>query len=414
MAMWAMAVSPAQPLKRPAPLGTSARLAAALAVARRRRPVAWAAVVLYRALELCASAVLPAGVCWIIDPCAMLPIFILLWYLPAAGRAGSATKPVALPLLCFAVGDVSLLGLRPAARTARAMCTICIFRVAVLVALIPLCSRWSPLPEDVQRSIINWKALEALEELSSDSGTSHLAWVLLYSAAATLMLSMVWAAATLALILGGALTPRGEPRHPSCAEEIRQLADAVDQASRLDSPEACREELTRLRELNPGLVITSIFNTVGPAWAVFLHFAIDAGNVASLAIQGRWTLAVPLAFSVANSACYLRCKMEGPHRLPLEVVRSLHRGLATAEYMEAIRGDKAVLRIPETVLKVYSLIFAASGGTISVALGIGAVVSNVFLVARFVSCELDLDIQGVEDADLAIWGAPGKQKPKWW
>jgi hypothetical protein len=293
------------------------------------------------------------------------------------------------------------------------MYAICIFRVAVLVALIPLCSRWSPLPEDVQRSIINWKALEALEELSSDSGTSHLAGALVFSAAATLMLSLVWAAAALALLLGGALVPRGEPRHPDCAEEIRLLAEAIDQASRLDDPEACREELVRLRELNPGLVLTSIFNTVGPAWAVFLHFAIDLGNVASLAIQGRWTLSLPLAASVVNSACYLRSKMEGPHRLPLEVIRSLRRGLATAEYMEAIRGDKAVLRVPETVLKVYSLIFAASGGNVSVALGVGAVVSNVLLVARFVSCELDLDIQSVEDADFAIWGAPGEQKLKW-
>lgn len=389
MAMSAMAVLPAQPLKSVRATGnTSARLAAALAVARGRRPVAWVAVVLYRALELCAGAVLPAGICWIIDPCAMLPIFILLWYLPAAGRSGSATRPLAVPLLCFAVGDAPLLGLRPAARTARAMYAICIFRVAVLVALIPLCSRWSPLPEDVQRSIINWKALEALEELSSDSGTSHLAGALLFSAAATLMLSLVWAAAALALLLGGALVPRGEPRHPGCAEEIRLLADAIDQASRLESPEACREELVRLRELNPG-------------------------NVVSLAIQGRWTLSLPLAASVVNSACYLRSKMEGPHRLPLEVIRSLRRGLATAEYMEAIRGDKAVLRIPETVLKVYSLIFAASGGSASVALGVGAVVSNVLLVARFVSCELDLDIQSVEDAEFAIWGAPREQKLKW-
>merc|ERR550525_1644614 len=99
-----------------------------------------------------------------------------------------------------------------------------------------------------------------------------------------------------------------------------------------------------------------------------------------------------MVLCVALSARYLYRRSTGPHSLPREVLLVMKRGLVTEDYMETIRSDKGVLRIPETLLKVYALPFCAKS-MLSVLMAIGSIVGNVALVAKFVFTEQDLGVR---------------------
>mmetsp|Transcript_143861 Transcript_143861/g.261229 ORF Transcript_143861/g.261229 Transcript_143861/m.261229 type:complete len:386 (-) Transcript_143861:52-1209(-) len=377
-------------------ISPNARLAASLAVARAHYPLGIKAAFLYRLLELTASAILPAGMCWVVDPAAMAPLFVLLWYLPAAIRTKSLTKPLAQPILCFAVDDVSLLGMHPAPRPAKGMYAIAIARVLALFAIFPLFSETSPLPQDFKDLVMNRKALETFNSPLFIAGKFHIWDLWLAACVAVMVVSAIWIVVTLVLLL---LTPLfGGFAAKGPLEEVKALAIQIQHFAGLE-PADCRQGLLKLKTWNPQLKLASLFNTVGPAWACFLHLAMDTGNVCKLGWHGKWTLALPLAICVAVSLMYLTRASKGSLNLPKEVLLSLKSGLVTENWMEAIRGDKAVLRIPETVLKIYALPFVATSW-MSVLSAAGAISGNVVLVAKFVYTEFDVGIEnfGMDEA----------------
>lgn len=385
--------------------GAPAHLAAATAVARERYLLSCPAAMAYRLLELCASALCPAGMCWLVDPCAMLPLFVLLWYLPAAVRLGSLTKPLQYPMLCFVVDGVSLLGLHPLPRAAQGIYAVCLLRVLVLFSLFPMCSEWSPIPSEVKDLVINWKVLELFgrAEASESAEVVHMAELWLGASALILALSLLWVLITLVMLCCSAFD--GKSDHDSL-RKIDALAADVKRASDL-TPQECYADLVKLRLTHPGLQFANLFTTAGPAWASVLHLVMDAGNVCSLFLHSRWTLAVPLAVSVFASLVYLYRSAFGQQHLARQVMLSLKRGLFTDGYMVAVRGDKGVLRIPETVLKVYSLPFAAKG-LLPVLAAVLSIAGNVVLVAKFVFTEFDLGIQDT-DFDYKRPGRPNKE-----
>mmetsp|Transcript_100499 Transcript_100499/g.322487 ORF Transcript_100499/g.322487 Transcript_100499/m.322487 type:complete len:409 (-) Transcript_100499:67-1293(-) len=346
-----------------------------------------------RLLEVSTSALLPACMCWVMDPAALAPLFVLLWLLPAALRAKSLSKVLSYPLLCFVVDDVSLLGLHPTPRAARLTYAICILRTFVLYSVIPLGGEWSPLPEVIKAWIVNWKAVDLLNaSLASEGLPWYMGVVWVSCVAGVLVLSLLWVVVTVAMLGAGRC---GSERNETLLKQVDSIGEQVQAASTLE-PTECYAKLKEIQSQNPSFELASLFNTVGPAWASVLHVGMDICNVGTLILHGSWTLAIPLAVSVCCSIVYFQKATFGRHRLLSEVKLSLQRGLCTEHYLEAVRSDKGVLRIPETVLKVYGLPFAAKS-PLSLAMAIGSIAGNVALVAKFVYTEFDL---GIEDHGL--------------
>lgn len=319
----------------------------------------------------------------------MLPLFFVFWYLPAYYRTGHLLRPLTYPILCFTVDNFSLLGLHPTPRPARGMYAVAVCRVVILFALIPLCSQWSPVPQGVKDLVINWKALDLFFYANSHQDTVQMAQLWIASSALVLMLSLLWVLITVVLLAG---TTFGGQRNDQLLKEIEQIAVEVDRASALGKPGDCRQALEGLASRHPKFQLAGLVGTAGPAWASVLHLVMDIGSAVTLLMHSRLTLAAPMVLSVALSARYLYRRGTGPHSLPQEVLFVLRRGLVTEEYMEAIRSDKGVLRIPETVLKVYALPLS-SKSPISILMAMGSIVGNVALVAKFVFTEQDLGVR---------------------
>lgn len=380
-------------------LKSNARLAASLAVARANYPLGSRVALVYRLLELTANALLPAGMCWVVDPAALAPLFALLWYLPAASRTKSFTKPLSQPILCFVVDDVSLLGMHPAPRPAKSMYAIAITRVLALIAIFPLFMDTSPVPQDFKDLVMNHRALANFNStlFNEVKGKIHL-WDLWFAACvAVLVLSIIWIVSTLFLMLFTPLFNGFTDDAP--LQEVHELASLIQQWSCLE-PADCKQGLLKLQTQYPCFKLASVMSTVGPAWACFLHLGMDIGNACTLALHGKWTLSLPLAGCVIVALKYLSRASSGPLNLPREVLLSIRSGLVTENWMEAIRGDKGVLRIPETVLKIYALPFLATSW-MSILSGAGAVAGNLVLVAKFVYTEFDIGIEnfGTDDDD---------------
>lgn len=384
-------------------IGIHERLTAALAVAKEQFPRRCIAALFYRLAELCTNAVLPAGMCWVVDPCFMAPVFLAFWYAPAAIRAHSWVKPLRQPILCFVVDDVSLLSIHPNPRSARGMYAICIFRLLLLLSVVPMlhpaAHHLSPLGEEFGRQVVNERALQQIGKAFQAGGNSLLATFWLFCFTGVLAMSVAWGVVTAYLLSFTAVFDGTADRR--LLKVIDELAADLHRAAQL-SPWECHKELRRIKaSRHPGLGLANLLNCVGPAWAVVLHFAMDVGFVLLHLFQGSFTLAIPLAFFVCASLAYFHRHSAGLVHLPGEVLLSLRRGLVTKHWMEGIRGDKGVLRIPETVLKVYGLPLAVGSPRLfAVVAGAGAVGSNVALVAKFIFTEWDL---GVESMGMQTW-----------
>jgi len=386
-------------------LSAPARLAAARAVLTELGPAPVAVALAYRLAEFAANVLLFGGMLWLVTPWALLPVFALLWYLPAAVHTRSGWAPLRYPLLNFVVDDFSLLGLHPHLRCARAMYKVMVFRVLLMFLALLLLSSWSFLPQSVIDWLHHGTAMQAIARIKPNGTIPKLVrgvWHLL--GAAVVVLSAVWVVVTVVLLsvprCRGRATPFFAPRRDLLLDRVGALATEVHQIAMLRPLEEvgaaaeCREALARLRdERFPGLRLTNVFTTFGPAWAAILHFGTDCFNVFTFVKHGDFLFAAFLILTMWVSLTYAWVATDrGPHRIYQETKLSLDCGVVTHDFLVMIRADKGFQMIPALLLQVYGLPYAAQSWTTALAAA-GSIGATVLFVVPFIHHDYDLGIE---------------------
>mmetsp|Transcript_42378 Transcript_42378/g.76938 ORF Transcript_42378/g.76938 Transcript_42378/m.76938 type:complete len:1021 (-) Transcript_42378:103-3165(-) len=393
-------------------LGAPARLAAAKAVVKGYWLIWPQVVLLYRWMELCANFVCLAGLLWVINPLVMLVPFILLWYLPAAHCVDSFIKPLKVPLLLFVVDDFSLLGIHPDARNVRFMYIISLLRVLLLLFIIPVCSKWSPLPQGLKDQVMNQavmdifvdEAPDTLDEPPEMGKTIALAEVWLALGLLALFASLMWMLLTLPMLCGspccGCPSPLGGWKDENLLKKVEELSAKVDNASGLE-PSSCRKALERLRKDDCSrLQITTTFGVGLQAFGILSHLAGDVVNTCTFILNKDFIYAGLLSFTLAITLVYQCGAMGGgPLGIMTEAKLSIERGLYTENYLVIVQGDKGVQAIPAMALKIYGLPFAAKS-PFSVLVAAASICGGVLGIANFIFQQYDLGVEreGLEPA----------------
>lgn len=386
----------------------SARLTAATAVVRQKW-LCWHHLVLfYRVLEVCANAVCLSGMMWVLDPRAMVAPFVLLWYLPAARRAGSYTRPLQRPLLMFVCPDVSLLRLHPKQRSARRMYVICLLRVFLLLAIMPVCSKWSPLPQRFKETFMDSEAMDIFNVESTAVGGSTIPLVFLWAAlgALVILVSLLWVALTIPMIVGfpclGMPSPLRGDADADLLAQVDGLAAQVAAAALLPAA-ACSRALEALAA-RPGSRVrrVSTLSAVSAAVGSMTHVASEVFNVITFMRHGWFVSAVLLGATVFVSAQRLTQLTGGkPQTIMRELSLTLKRGVFTERLLAIQRADKGGQVMPALLLKVFGLPFAARdlyAGVVAAA----TIAASTFGMGKFLFQEVDLGVGG-DDVD---WHGP--------
>jgi len=363
-------------------------------------------------MEVCANFVCLAGLLWVINPLVMLVPFILFWYLPAAHCVDSFIKPLKVPLLLFVVDDFSLLGIHPDARNVRLMYIISSLRVLLLLFIIPMCSKWAPLPQGFKDQVMNQdvmdifvdEAPDTLDDAPEMGKTIALAEVWLALGLLALLASLMWLLLTLPMLCGspccGCPSPLGGWKDETLLKKVEELSAKVDNASGLE-PSSCHKALERLRKDDCSrLQITTTFGVGLQAFGILSHLAGDVVNTCTFILNRDFIYAGLLSFTLAITLVYQCGAMGGgPLGIMTEAKLSIERGLYTENYLVIVQGDKGVQAIPAMALKIYGLPFAAKS-PFSVLVAAASICGGVLGLATFIFQQYDLGVEreGLEPA----------------
>mmetsp|Transcript_18325 Transcript_18325/g.57413 ORF Transcript_18325/g.57413 Transcript_18325/m.57413 type:complete len:485 (-) Transcript_18325:60-1514(-) len=389
-----------------ASLSAPARLMAALAVVQERGPKAKAAAMGYRLAEFCANVVCLFCVLWVVWHWAVLALFALLWYLPAAWRTGSLWRPIRLPLLNFVVDDFSLLGVHPKPRPAHVMHAICLLRVLVLIVVIPAFAASTNVPEWMKILFSNENAIDILFQGKPIHGKyipeeALVAWELF--ANATLALSSLWALLAGAMFAAACLGhgPLSWERDEPMLGKIDRLASLVDQATSQPDSRACLLAMRRLQADHPSLKLTTVAKTFGPAVGTLVHLALDVAVAHTFFSHGLnnpesfvpdCTLGSLTILNMLFTLLHNTLVGGSPWAIAGEAWRSFERGALTETYVRILYGDLGAHVLPALAIKIFGLPFCADN-TVKVATGILAIVGTIPGSVPFIFQQFDLGIE---------------------
>lgn len=387
-------------------LDAPVRLTAARAVVAEMGSGPLLAALLFRLGEFSANVLLLCGLQWLVDPRILLPMFLLLWYLPAAVHNKSWWAPIRYPLLNFVVDDFSLLGIHPHPRCPRRIYWVAVARVLLMLLLVLLLEIYrssSPLlPKGFMKWLRNNPAILALSTRRELPRVVRNLWTGI--AFTIICCSIAWLVVTVFLLwcprCRGRPTPFFAPRRDHMVDRIDALASEVQHIVMLEDVRGtggarrCREALVTLRDERwPHLKLTNAFTTFGPAWAALLHFGTDCVNIFTFVSNGDLIFAALMLFMLWITIGYAWTATErGPHRIYQETKLSFDCGVYTHDLLVILRADKGFQMIPALFMQIYGLPFAATNWTaaLSAAASIGA---TILFVVPFIHNDYDLGIE---------------------
>lgn len=388
--------------------GIAARLAATKTYVSENMTVLPVVVKLYRLLEFSAQVLSLCIMTWLVNPAVLAVLFVALWYYPAVWTTGRFSRPLGYPIYNFCVDDFSFLNLHPHPIHPWRPYRVAFIRVCILVAIVPLLVPGvSPLPEGLRDFLSHKKALEQIQWLerhtAKHGGVSVYAeelWEILALLIAGM--SIAWLIVVIPMLcLHKCVAYVGDARAE--LEAIQRLALELEFISQTtgSEPERCRQALESVRERHPGLRLTSAGSTIGPAWAVLVHLAVDAFNLISFLQAGDMVRGGLLALTIFITACYANNVSSGGLKsIVHETMHSWKRGMFTDDYLAYVKADKGIQAIPSLIIIISGLPFKATN-VLSTVGGLGSIIINVALVVPFIYEQFDLgtEVEGVEDSD---------------
>mmetsp|Transcript_19442 Transcript_19442/g.60143 ORF Transcript_19442/g.60143 Transcript_19442/m.60143 type:complete len:485 (-) Transcript_19442:71-1525(-) len=389
-----------------ASLSAPARLMAALAVVQERGPKAKAAAMGYRLAEFCANVVCLFCVLWVVWHWAVLALFALLWYLPAAWRTGSLWRPIRLPLLNFVVDDFSLLGVHPKPRPAHVMHAICLLRVLVLIVVIPAFAASTNVPEWMKILFSNENAIHILfqgKPLHGESipERSLLVWAVF--AIIMLALAALWALLVSVMLLAACRGsgPLSWEKNKLMLGKIDELASLIDLATSQSDWRACLHMMRNIQGDHPSLKLTTVAKTFGPAVGTLVHLALDVAVAHTFFSHGLnnpesfvpdCTLGSLTILNMLFTLLHNTLVGGSPWAIAGEAWRSFERGALTETYVRILYGDLGAHVLPALAIKIFGLPFCADN-TVKVATGILAIVGTIPGSVPFIFQQFDLGIE---------------------
>jgi len=408
-------------------LSTGARMMAALALAQNRWPRSKSLALAYRLTEFSANVLCLCCMLWVVWHWTVLVLFVALWYLPAACHTGSLWKPVRLPLLNFVVDDFSLLGMHPTLRPALKMHALCLFRVLILLVAIPylIVSDHIPrrfrfmLSEENSLHVLFWGQLLHGRQIPDPSAD---AWIAL--TVAVLLLSGLWVLLASSMILAACARagPLSWGRDKPLLREVDRLAAQVDQALGQADWRACLRQMQRLKAEHPGLKLTTVATTCGPAAGTLVHLLLDL-SVAHTFFSHGWNYPASRlqdfilgALTTLNFLFTLvhNCHAAGgnPFAVVTEARQSFDRGAFTERYIRILYGDLGAHVLPTLGINVFGLPSRADH-PIKVFGAIAAILVTVATCVPFIFQQFDLGAEREGFADQRLQSLePAKQAPE--
>jgi len=400
-------------------LSRPARLMAAAAVAKKKWPIAQTTVLLFRLFDFCANVLMLCGTLWYVDQRAVVPFFVLFWYLPAWHRVGSWWKPLRLPLLNFVVDDFSMLGLHPNPRPAKFIHLIYVLRVFILAVAVPALafSSWEAWFEVfANRNAVDIFNCDGKRESECIPPGSKTVWKV--AGLTSLALTYIWLLGLTALLLLAFVKKKGPlswEKDKDSMKRIDRLAEHIDLAAAHADWRTCVAVMKKLRSKHPSLKLTTIGTTMGPSVAWIVHLLLDI-SVAYTFFSHGWPRRhkdhpehdsylpdmILGGLTVLNFGMVLwhTARVAGsynPFLMFPEARASFLRGVFTERFVDIVYSDLGFHVLPTLFINAFGLPFRADS-VFKLVGAVWAILLTVFSSVPFIFQQFDL---GVEREGLA-------------
>jgi len=352
------------------------------------------------------------GTSWYVHHYALVPFFIIFWYLPAWHRVRSWWKPLRLPLLNFVMDDFSMLGLHPKPRPAKLMHMTAVLRVFILAVGIPVLA-FSP-----------WEAWfevfaneNAVDIFYCTEGVKHCIpprsrFVWKFAGKACLVLTYVWLLGATVLLLLACVKkgPLSWEKDKNALKRIDWLAQHIDVAAAHEDWRACVAHMKKIRSKHPKLKLTTIGTTVGPAVAWIVHLLLDI-SVAYTFFSHGWERRekghpqhgsftpdmIMAGLTVLNFVLVLRhtAKVAGsynPFLMFPEAKASFLRGVFTERFVDIVYSDLGFHVLPTLFINAFGLPFVADN-LFKLVGAVWAILLTVFSSVPFIFQQFDLGVE---------------------